>query len=162
VIRFFVLFFAVLAGLSLLSSYKPIYFAAIEPWNGMLAQISYWFMHWFDADVAISDNTLYSLATNEGVRVMRGCNGVEAIIVLAAAILAFPTTVRAKALGLVIGALAVQGLNVVRIISLYYLNMWNHDLFEWTHLYLWQILIILDAFIFFVLWLRWLPKPQPA
>jgi len=162
VIRFLILFIGLLAGLSLLSSYKPVYYVAIEPWNGILAQVSHWFMHWFDADVAIDANVLYSISSNEGVRVMRGCNGVEAVIVLAAAILAFPAPAKSKVYGLVLGMLAVQGVNVLRIISLYYLNIWDKELFEWTHLYLWQILIILDAFIFFVLWLRWLPKPQAA
>jgi exosortase/archaeosortase family protein len=49
-------------------------------------------------------------------------------------------------------------LNLVRIISLYYLQRWNSVWFEWFHLYLWQALIILDALVFWLIWLRWLPR----
>jgi hypothetical protein len=30
--------------------------------------------------------------------------------------------------------------------------------FDWFHLYLWQALIVLDALVVFLLWLRWLPR----
>ena len=33
---------------------------------------------------------------------------------------------------------------------------------EAQHLYLWQALIILDALIFWLIWLRWLPHDAPA
>jgi hypothetical protein len=31
--------------------------------------------------------------------------------------------------------------------------------FEWAHLYLWQALIMLDALIVWMLWIRALPEP---
>lgn len=51
-------------------------------------------------------------------------------------------------------------LNIVRIISLFYLGQWNQDVFEWAHLYIWQALIMLDVLIVFLLWLRLLPADQ--
>ena len=48
-------------------------------------------------------------------------------------------------IGLALGFLAIQALNVVRIISLFYLLQWNPVWFEWAHLYLWQALIMLDG-----------------
>ena len=79
--------------------------------------------------------------------------------------LAFPSPWKHKLIGIVIGFFAIQTLNLVRIISLYYLQRWNHNWFEWFHLYLWQALIILDALVFWLVWLRWLPReeaPRPA
>ena len=44
---------------------------------------------------------------------------------------------------------------------------WNYSVFEWFHLYLWQALIILDALVVWLIWLRTLPRvvlrepPQP-
>jgi exosortase/archaeosortase family protein len=57
-----------------------------------------------------------------------------------------------------LGFLAIQTLNLVRIISLYYLQRWSMAWFDWFHLYLWQALIILDALVFWLIWLRWLPR----
>ena len=54
--------------------------------------------------------------------------------------------------------LAIQALNLVRIISLFYLGQWNRVWFDWFHLYLWQALIVLDALVAFLIWLRYLPR----
>ena len=99
------------------------------------------------------------------VAIERGCNGVEAVIILFAAILAFPAPWRHKLLGLSAGFVAIQVLNVVRIVSLFWLGLWNRVWFDWFHLYLWQALIVLDALIVFLVWLRALPRqaaPEPA
>ena len=58
------------------------------------------------------------------------------------------------------GFAAIQALNLVRIISLFYLLQWNPAWFEWAHLYLWQALIMLDGFIVYLLWVRMLPAPE--
>jgi exosortase H (IPTLxxWG-CTERM-specific) len=103
------------------------------------------------------------------VSIEAGCNGVEATIVLVAAILAFPAPWKHKLAGLVAGIVAVQGLNVVRVISLFYLGQWNYDWFEWAHLYVWQALIMLDVLVVWLIWVRTLPRtgagaapPPPA
>ena len=91
-----------------------------------------------------------------------GCNGVEATIVLVAAILAFPAPWKRKLLGLSIGIAAVQGLNIIRVISLFYLGQWSLDAFDFAHQYLWQALIMLDVLIVWLLWVRTLPRPMSA
>ena len=77
---------------------------------------------------------------------------------LVAAILAFPAPWRHRLAGIVVGTLAVQGLNIVRVISLFYLGQWNYDAFEWAHLYVWQALIMLDVLVVWLLWVRWSPE----
>ena len=63
-------------------------------------------------------------------------------------------------------AFAIQSLNIVRIISLFYMGQWSQVMFDWFHLYLWQALIVLDALAVWLIWLRYLPKrkrlPPPA
>jgi exosortase/archaeosortase family protein len=68
-------------------------------------------------------------------------------------------------LGLAIGAAAIQSLNLLRVVSLFYLGQWNREWFEWAHLYAWQALIMLDAVIVWLLWIRHVdsrPAPPPA
>jgi len=62
--------------------------------------------------------------------------------VLIAAVIAFPASWRARTTAIGLGFLAIQAMNIVRIISLFYLGNWNLDLFSWVHLYLWPALII--------------------
>ena len=56
-----------------------------------------------------------------------------------------------------LGFLAIQIVNVIRIVSLFYLLQWDPVWFEWAHLYLWQALIMLDGLIVYLLWVRMLP-----
>ena len=105
-------------------------------------------------------NIIRDKTTGFGVRIERGCNGVEAVIILFAAIFAFPAPLKSKLVGFVIGFFAIQGLNLVRIVSLFYLGQWNQVAFEWFHLYLWQALIILDALVVWLIWLRTLPQAK--
>ena len=65
-------------------------------------------------------------------------------------------------IGIAIGIVAVQGLNIVRVISLFYIGQWNFKVFEWAHLYVWQALIMLDVLIVWLLWVRTLPRQIAA
>ncbi len=140
----------------------PVQAGFIMPFTAILADISAWIVQSFDSTVKAEGIILRNAVTGAAVAIQPGCNGVEAMIVLTAAILAFPAPWLHKLVGLLVGFLAIQALNLVRIISLFYLLQWNQVWFEWAHLYLWQVLIILDAMIVFILWLRTLPLPPTA
>ena len=85
---------------------------------------------------------------------------------LVAAILAFPASWKRRLIGLAVGVVAVQGLNIIRVISLFYLGQWDLRVFEWAHLYVWQALIMLDVLVVWLVWVRTLPpvgaEPMPA
>ena len=100
--------------------------------------------------------------TGFGVSIEPGCNGIEACIVLFAAMMAFPSTWKHKFAGLVVGFVAVQALNVVRVVSLFYLGQWNTAVFNFAHEFLWQGLIMLDVLIVWLLWVRAGAKAQKA
>jgi exosortase H (IPTLxxWG-CTERM-specific) len=165
VIRFFLGFLllqAVLFGLEL-TPWAQTWF--VVPWTDTLAAISASLVRWFDPQVLAEGNVLQSANNGFAVSIEAGCNGVEATIVLVAAILAFPASWQRKLVGLAAGIVAVQVLNIVRVISLFYLGQWNFDAFEFAHRYVWQALIMLDVLIVWLLWVRTLPRtapPRPA
>jgi exosortase H (IPTLxxWG-CTERM-specific) len=137
----------------------------VVPWTDALAAISAGLVRWFDPQVLAQGNVLQSAHNGFAVSIEAGCNGVEATIVLVAAILAFPAPWQRKLVGLAVGIVAVQALNIVRVISLFYLGQWNFDAFEFAHRYVWQALIMLDVLIVWLLWVRTLPRtapPRPA
>jgi exosortase/archaeosortase family protein len=103
---------------------------------------------------------MQSLRVDFAVSIEKGCNGIEATIVLIAAMLAFPAPWKHKIIGILSGFVAVQSLNVVRVISLFYLGQWNKTAFDWAHLYVWQALIMLDVLIVFLIWIRLLPSER--
>ena len=157
-VRFFVVFVVVLAvmfGLEL-TPWAQTYF--VVPWTNALAVISTSIVTLFDPNVVASGKVIRSATNGFAVSIEAGCNGVEATLVLFAAILAFPAPKRHKVIGLVIGVLAVQLLNIVRVISLFYIGQWNLEVFEWAHQYVWQALIMLDVLIVWLIWVRRVPR----
>lgn len=157
-VRFFLTFLVVLAVLFgfELTPWAQDWF--VRPWTDALAAISADIVRWFDPQVIAHGNILRSSRNGFAVAIEAGCNGVEATIVLVAAVLAFPAPWWRKLVGLAVGILAVQGLNIVRVISLFYLGQWNFDAFEFAHRYVWQALIMLDVLIVWLLWVRTLPR----
>jgi len=161
VVRFFLGFLvlqAVLFGIEL-TPWAQRWF--VLPWTDSLAAISADIVKVFDPGVRAEGKVLQSASNGFAVSIEAGCNGVEATIVLVAARLAFPATWKRKLFGLALGVTAVQGLNVIRVISLFYLGQWNQDAFEFAHQYVWQALIMLDVLIVWLLWVRTLPRAGP-
>ena len=159
-IRFFVLFTVLLVGLFTLEILQPAEEYVILPFTSFIADVSVWILQIFDDNVESYKNIIRNSVNGFGVRIERVCNGVEALIILFAAIFSFPAPFKNKIIGFVIGFFAIQVLNLVRIISLFYLGQLNQVAFMWFHLYLWQALIILDALVVWLIWLRTLPQAK--
>lgn len=159
-LRFIVLFMVFLLVLFVAELLQPVEHYVILPFTSALADVCVWLITLFDSNVIAQGNIIRSATNGFAISIERGCNGIEAIIILVSAVLAFPSPWKHKLVGIGIGFIAIQGLNLVRIISLYYMGQWSRLWFDWFHLYLWQALIILDALIVFLIWLRYLPPPR--
>ena len=136
----------------------------VTPWTDTVARVSGVLMRTFDASITTSGNVIGSTASPFAVAIEAGCNGVEASLVLVAAMLAFPAPWRHRVAGIGIGIATVQVLNVIRVVTLFYLGQWNEHAFEWAHLYVWQALIMLDVLIVWVIWVKMAPPgtvPDP-
>lgn len=156
-IKFFAWFVGMLVVLFLLELTPPVQTYFVMPWTNMLATISTFIVTLFDPNVVASGNVMRDNVNGFAVAIEAGCNGVEAAIVLVAAMLAFPAPWRYRILGIGIGIAAVQLLNIVRVISLFYIGQWDFAVFEWAHQYVWQALIMLDVLIVWLIWVRRVP-----
>ncbi len=161
--RFFFLFVLITSGLLVLELLAPIHRAVVLPWTALLAKFCASLVTLLDPNAYAYQNILFNSQSNFGVAILPGCNGVEAMVVLFAAVMAFPSaSLWEKVVGFLVGSLVVQALNVVRIISLYYLGQWHLEVFEWAHLYLWPILIMLDVFVVWIFWTRSVARRRAA
>lgn len=159
--RFFLLFLLIQGVLFTIEIIDTVQASVIVPWTELIAAISAWLIQLFDTQVLANGVIIQSTVNNFGVAIRPGCNGVEAVIIFFAAIFAFPTHAWLhKLLGLLIGIITIQVLNLIRIISLFYLGQWNQTAFDWAHHYIWEVLIMLDVLIVFLIWIRTLP-PKP-
>jgi exosortase H (IPTLxxWG-CTERM-specific) len=147
---FLVKFFAVLIGAYLLIAWNPVNDRAIVPFTAGIARVSGSILQLIGENVRVAGTTITS--PRFGVNINNGCNGVEAMLILLASIVAFPASMKARVVGLFLGAIVVQILNFIRIITLYLLGAYHPRLFDLFHTAVWQIVIILAAIGFFLVW----------
>ena len=94
------------------------------------------------------------------ILIASGCSGLEAVILLVAGMVAFPASWPERIVGWAAGVFAILSLNLVRIISLFYLGQYSKAWFDWAHLYAWDVLIMIDGMIILFLWIRWLSRNE--
>jgi exosortase H (IPTLxxWG-CTERM-specific) len=149
--RRFVIRFAALLLLGFLLIVPPVVQTRVlEPFTASLAVASAAMLHAIGHEVSLAGTTI--LSPTFAVDVRNGCNGVEAALILIAAILATPARGKAKLIGIAGGFVVLQAINLVRISSLYLLGYYDRELFDLFHSALWQVLIILVAVGIFVFW----------
>jgi exosortase H (IPTLxxWG-CTERM-specific) len=149
-VLFLVKFFGILLGAYLLIAWNPVNDRVIVPFTKGITAGSGAILKGIGQPVTVQGTTITS--SRFGVNVNNGCNGVEAMLILLASIVAFPASMKARAIGLIVGAIAVQALNAIRIVSLYLLGAYQPRLFDLFHTAVWQIVIILAAIGFFLAW----------
>ena len=149
-VLFLVKFFVILVGAYLLIAWNPVNDHVIVPFTAGVAKVSGALLQGIGQPVDVHGTVIRS--SRFGVNINNGCNGVEAMLILLASIVAFPASLKARAIGLALGALVVQLLNAVRIVTLYLLGAYQPRLFDMFHTAVWQILVILSAIAFFLIW----------
>jgi exosortase H (IPTLxxWG-CTERM-specific) len=152
--RFFFIFVTLQLVLFCIELTRPVQLYLVLPWTTLLARACVTIVTQFDVNAAAIGKVLWNPATGFGVSIEPGCNGVEACIILFAAMVAFPSTWIHRVWGLGLGFVAVQALNVARVISLFYLGQWNDTVFRVAHEFLWQGLIMLDVLVVWLIWVR--------
>ena len=158
--RYAVTYLICLVGLFSLETSPWAQTFTVGTWTQLLADLSGGLLQSFDDQVLVRESSIINGRTGYAVAIQAGCNGVEAALILVAAILAYPATWSHKLAGMLIGVVAIQLLNVIRIISLYYLGEWSERILTIAHLYVWPGLIIFDALIIFLIWTHWQGGPQ--
>lgn len=153
-LRFFLQFIVILISLFTVELTHPVQNTIVLPWTGVLARASATILVFFDGTVVSYGKVLQNSVTGAGVSIEAGCNGVEACLILVAAVLAYPASWSMRLSGVGLGLLAIQAVNVLRIIALFYLAGQSEVVFRFAHLYLWQALIMLDVLVVWLLWVR--------
>jgi exosortase H (IPTLxxWG-CTERM-specific) len=143
-------FVAGLLGFYAVVAFNPVNDHVIVPFTEVVASGSALVLRSVESGVEAAGTVIRSPRFALDVR--NGCNGVEATILLAAAILAFPATLRSRLIGLAIASVAIELLNLVRLSSLFWLGEHHRRIFDLFHVAVWQSLIILAAISIFVLW----------
>ena len=101
-----------------------------------------------------ADGTLV-LSDGFVANIVAECTAVGPLVLFAGAIVAYPSSPRAKVLGVLLGIVVLTATNLVRIMSLFWIGSTFPQYLDVAHLLVWQAVIILLAI---VLWLFWVER----
>lgn len=127
----------------------------VKPFTQGLVEVSAALIRPFDDRVQAVGDILRFSDGRGAVQVLAGCNAVEVCALLTAAILAFPGKLKDGVIGAAAGVLALQTINLARIVSLLYLSRGSQDVFDFFHNYVWDALIGLEGLMVFFIFARW-------
>jgi len=87
-----------------------------------------------------------------GITVVTACTGLFVTTLFVVAVLLFPASWVAKSIGAAVGVIGIAVVNVVRLVSLYFVGVYWPQFFDLAHQLVWQSLLIVIAVS---LWLVW-------
>lgn len=160
-IVFLTVFLVLLAAGFSLVALKPVNDHVIEPFTGGIARVSGGVLDLIGQDVTRDGTVIQS--PRFAVNIRNGCNGVETMLIFLAAVLAFPAAWGARLAGLALGVLAIQLINLVRVVALFLTGVYFPSLFDSSHTVIWQSIVILSGVLLWIFWAhRFAARPQPS
>ncbi len=148
--RFLILFLTILGVSFTVVALKPINDGVVVPYTAFVAKVSATVLALLGEDITVRGCDLVS--PRFAVTIYNGCNGLITSLVFISGVLAFPARVRAKLLGVVGGLVAIQLINQVRIVSLFYIGVFFPRFFSESHVFIWQSIVIVFGVTLWVLW----------
>lgn len=158
--RFLVLFLVVLVVAFTALSLRPVNDGVIEPFTAGIATASGVVLDALGQEITQHGTILRS--PRFAVNIRNGCNGVEAMVIFLAAVVAFPSPWRARIVGLALGILVIQAVNLLRVVALYYTGAYFPKWFDSSHTVIWQAIVILSAVLLWLFWAQRFARPPQA
>jgi exosortase H (IPTLxxWG-CTERM-specific) len=142
---------------------RPVNDHVIVPFTAGIAAASGQVLRMIGEPASVAGTEIHS--GTFGVNIENGCNGVETALLLAAAVLAFPAGWRQRLVGFFLGFVAIQILNLIRVVSLVWIGRHRPTLFDSSHTVIWQSAVVLFGVLLFLVWAsrqtrRTVPSPE--
>jgi exosortase H (IPTLxxWG-CTERM-specific) len=148
--RFLIVFLTILGSSFTVIALNPVNDAFVLPYTAFVARASGAALRVLGEPAAVTGCVVSS--PRFAVTIYNGCNALITSLIFLAGILAFPARWAAKLIGIVGGLVVIQILNLVRILSLFYIGIYLPDYFNDAHIYIWQSLIIIAGVALWVVW----------
>ncbi|HEY0555495.1 MAG TPA: exosortase H [Thermoanaerobaculia bacterium] len=160
-LTFLILFVVLLGGGFTLISLNWVNDHVVDPFTAAIAGTSGAVLNAMGQHVTQNGTILRS--AKFAVNIRNGCNGVEAMLIFLAAVLAFPASWKSRGAGLVLGILAIQVVNLIRVVALFLTGVYFPRIFDTSHTVIWQTIVILVGVLLWIFWANRFATPaSPA
>ena len=146
---------AVLGGSLVLA--LAVYFGFLG--SAWVETVGAWTAHWTSIGLNLlgsSTRVNGSILSSDSfaVSIVAECTAIGPMLLFIGAVIAYPASLRAKGLGVLLGVVFLGALNLVRIMSLFWIGSTYPQYLDVAHLLVWQALIIIIAIIMWLLWVE--------
>ena len=156
--RFLILFLTILGVSFTVVALRQVNDAFVTPYTAVIARMSGFVLNIFGEKAAVTGCVVSS--PRFAVTIYNGCNGLITSLIFISGVLAFPAKISAKVIGVVGGLLTIQFINLVRIVSLFYIGVFLPQHFNDAHIFVWQSLVILAGISLWIVWAHKFALPQ--
>ena len=118
-----------------------------------VAQVSNGILNIVGIKTLIIDSGIY-LPSGVTLDIVLECTGIYEIIILSSIILSYPTNIKNKLYGILLGIGTIYMLNMIRLVSISYILTYYTDKFDFVDRYLWQISLVVFISLTYMVWLR--------
>lgn len=140
---------------------NPVNDAVIVPFTAAVARVSAAILRSLGEPASVVGTEIRS--SEFGINIENGCNGIETALMFVSAVLAFPASWRRRIAGLLLGLVAIELLNLVRVVTLFWIGRHRPTVFTSSHTVLWQSGVVLFGVLLFLFWAsRQTPLARPA
>ena len=150
--RFLIVFLTILGSSFTIIALNPVNDAIVLPYTALVARASGAALRVLGEPAAVTGCVVSS--PRFAVTIYNGCNALITSLIFIAGVLAFPARWTAKLVGVVGGLVVIQILNLIRILSLFYIGIYLPNYFNNAHIYIWQSLIIIAGVALWVVWVH--------
>jgi archaeosortase B (VPXXXP-CTERM-specific) len=160
--RFALLFIALLTGIAL--AYPSLRLRLghqIRALELFTAELVYALLGLFTAEARLGTNGIVFFG-HFPVAIIDECTGIYEAVLLGAALLAFPTTWGKTAIGFLLGLPLIYAMNVARIVMLLVVGRYFPPIFEFMHIYFWQVTMIAMVSTTWLAWVIWVVRGDAA
>jgi exosortase H (IPTLxxWG-CTERM-specific) len=157
-VRFLVLFLTILSVSFTTIALNQVNDSFVVPYTALIAKVSGAALRLLGEQATV--NSCVVSSPRFAVTIYNGCNGLITSLIFVSGVLAFPARWGAKVLGVIGGLLAIQLINLIRIISLFYIGVFLPQLFNQSHIFIWQSIVILAGVALWVIWAHYFALPS--
>jgi exosortase H (IPTLxxWG-CTERM-specific) len=158
--RFLILFLTILGVSFTVVALRQVNDAFVTPYTAVIAQFSGFVLRIFGEKATVAGCVVSS--PRFGVTIYNGCNGLITSLIFISGVLAFPARTSAKLIGVIGGLLAIQLINLVRIVSLFYIGVFLPQHFNDAHIFVWQSLVIIAGISLWIVWAHRFALPRES
>ena len=126
---------------------------AFRSYLALIARVVGGILGLFGYEAAVSETVIHT--PQFSIEIVRGCDAIEPAATYMAAVLASPVGLWPKLPGILIGTAAIMLINLIRIVSLFFVGVYYRSAFDVLHEDIWQAAFIVLAVGFWAIWVQW-------